>query len=657
MMPATVRRIKSVALLPLAAAILPYLATLGGGFVYDDHLLVEPRSGAEAGGAGVLAPWWGSVAAAGYWRPLATLSFALDRGLLGPGPAGHHAINLVLHALLALVAWDLARRLIGRAAPALAAACLFAAHPVHVEPVAWISARPDLLAGLLALAAWGVALRGFARPGAAGRALVLAAAALFALALLAKESAIALPLLIAAAGLFRPLGRHHVRTGTVLVLLVVTAWLLARSTVVTGWTGALPLNPLENPAVGLAAPDRLATVARAGAMAARLLVLPVPLRADYSVPVLQATPLASAAGTFSVALLAALAAGVAAMARRARRSLPAAIRENVPLSDGPLVALGMALSIAGWLPASSLLVPIGSLLAERYLLLASFGASLAAAGLLGLTADRVARLASPVARARAARAAFVALAGAAALGAAGLAARRAPLWTSDATLFAEEDRRATASFRIRYLRGLQLYAAGDDVGALDRLRAATSLAPGFAPAHEALGRTQLRLGRPADAAAAARAALEAAGPGGDPALLGRCHVLLGEALMAQGDLSAAAAEFGSAARVDPGGAAGPRLLGELLYGAQRIEEAIVAWTEAARRDPGDPVPHHNLAVAFLRLGRATAARNAIEQAMRLPDPPAGSAALRDRINAQLAAPPAPAPSRSPRDGAAPPPPP
>lgn len=448
MMPATVRRIKSVALLPLAAATLPYLATLGGGFVYDDHLLVEPRAGDAAGGAGVLAPWWGSVAAAGYWRPLASLSFAVDRGLLGPGPAGHHAINLVLHALLALVAWDLARRLIGRAGPALAAACLFAAHPLHVEPVAWISARPDLLAGLLALAAWGVALRGFERPGATGRALVLAAAALFALALLAKESAIALPLLIAAAALFRPPGRHHLRTGTVLALLVVTAWLLARSTVVAGWTGALPLNPLENPAVGLAALDRLATVARAGAMAARLLVLPVPLRADYSVPVLQATPLASAAGVFSLALLAGLAAGVAAMARRARRSLPAAIRANAPLADGELVLLGMALSIAGWLPASSLLVPIGSLLAERYLLLASFGASLAAAGLLGLAADRVARLAAP-ARARAAHAAFVALAGAVVFLAAGLAARRAPIWTSDATLFAEEDRRATASFRIR----------------------------------------------------------------------------------------------------------------------------------------------------------------------------------------------------------------
>jgi protein O-mannosyl-transferase len=126
-----------------------------------------------------------------YYRPLVTASLVLDAQWSGAHAAGYHATNVVLHVATCVVVWALLRCLsVGRGA-ALVAALLFAVHPTLSSAVAWIPGRNDSLLALLVVGSWLAFLRG-------GKLLHLL---LFALALLTKETAVALPLVCVASAL------------------------------------------------------------------------------------------------------------------------------------------------------------------------------------------------------------------------------------------------------------------------------------------------------------------------------------------------------------------------------------------------------------------------------------------------------------------------
>lgn len=125
----------------------------------------------------------------GNWYPVTMLSFALDLRLAGRDPAWFHGVNMLLHALNGLLAFTLLKGLTRRTVLAATAALFFLVSPTHVESVAWVSARKDLLMaffGLLSLIAYLAHLR---RGG--GRLLFLAFM-LFVLACLSKAMAVAL---------------------------------------------------------------------------------------------------------------------------------------------------------------------------------------------------------------------------------------------------------------------------------------------------------------------------------------------------------------------------------------------------------------------------------------------------------------------------------
>jgi tetratricopeptide (TPR) repeat protein len=171
------------------AAVLLYARTVAFDFtelddrdlIVDDHAaLVDPHIVADAFARSymhVVDP------AHAYYRPLVTLSYALDARLFGVRAAGYHATNVVLFAVACALVLALLRALdLGRAA-SLAGALLFAAHPALVPAVAWIPGRNDTLLSIFVLASW----IGFARRRPAIHL------AFFALALLTKETAVALP--------------------------------------------------------------------------------------------------------------------------------------------------------------------------------------------------------------------------------------------------------------------------------------------------------------------------------------------------------------------------------------------------------------------------------------------------------------------------------
>jgi tetratricopeptide (TPR) repeat protein len=175
-----------------------YVQALGGPFLWDDRLLVLDAPLIEKGaalGEYLRQPFWMAVgarpASVSYYRPLVTLTFALDHRLHGSNSGGYHLTNIVLHLVCALLLLALLRRRGVGAATATLVTTAWALLPRLAEAAAWISGRTDLLAtlwSLLALLVWGPS---WARRGGAALCLLLG--------LLAKESALAvLPALAAA---------------------------------------------------------------------------------------------------------------------------------------------------------------------------------------------------------------------------------------------------------------------------------------------------------------------------------------------------------------------------------------------------------------------------------------------------------------------------
>ncbi len=169
-------------------AIAAYLPALAGGFVWDDWILVsEPLIRRWDG----LSSIWFSPADIKdehhYW-PIVYTTFWLEHKLWGFHAAGYHAVNLLLHALNVLLVWHLLLRL--EIPGAWLAAAMFAVHPVHVESVAWIMERKDLLSALFYLLAVHIWL-GYTKTLSV-RQLVLCLS-LFTAAMLSKSIAVTLP--------------------------------------------------------------------------------------------------------------------------------------------------------------------------------------------------------------------------------------------------------------------------------------------------------------------------------------------------------------------------------------------------------------------------------------------------------------------------------
>jgi hypothetical protein len=193
------------------------------GFVYDDH-------GFYSGNSALVRPsivWRAFVdpscqrdndVDAGLWRPLRTLSYALDRAVFGGGAVGPHAVNVGLHAASTGLLFLLLRRFgIGTIA-ALAGALLFGLHPAQTECVAWLSSRGDVLAMALVFAAILLDLS-----GRAGLALAAGAAAL-----LSKEQAVVWPALAFVAFLLAGSAPRDAARRLIGPAVLVAAFLVAR---------------------------------------------------------------------------------------------------------------------------------------------------------------------------------------------------------------------------------------------------------------------------------------------------------------------------------------------------------------------------------------------------------------------------------------------
>jgi protein O-mannosyl-transferase len=581
------------------AAIAPYLNALPCGFAYDDGGLILKNPGVDPG-----QPWWRSLTSpywpaeqqAGLYRPLTSLTYRIQRGMTGDAPLPFHLANVLLHAGVALLVLGLVRRMApARPNLSLGIALLFAVHPLHTEAVTNVIGRAELLAALFGLGGYLLWLRGPATPR---RGLLIGAA--FALAAASKESALAWVIVIGAhrIGLlgdgrgYRQLATREAAGGSAALRGALTAdaaiaaglvlYLAARALTLGALLLETPVSLVDNPLHDAAPLARLLTAFGLLGRGAALTLAPLRLSADYSFDAIRVQT--GPAGTGLIALAAAVALG--ALAWRARRSRP--------------VYLWAAVLYGAWvLPVSNLLLPIGTIFAERLLYLPSLGLLIAAA----------AGVEALAARARRARIALWLLL-AVGLCFCARTVERNPVWTSDATLFtataAAQPRSAKARSNLATLRA----QAGRWPEAEAEYRAALAIYPSYLAALNGLGHALLMQGRLPEARAIFEQAL-ATYPQSVETL-----VRLGNLLLETREALPALARFESALALAPRSQDARIGRASALFMLGRYAESATAWEAASATATGDPDLRPHLAAAYHAAGRTIDAERLWTELMR-----------------------------------------
>jgi hypothetical protein len=339
------------------AAMLLYLPTARYGYVQDDRAIIVSNPAAHSVGAALGAfddPYWPRESGAGLYRPVTILSFAIDWTLSGGRAGWLHLMNAVWHGVVTvLFVVVLARWL-----PLLAAAgagLIFAWHPVHVEAVASIVGRAELLAAAGILGAVLAARRGW-----------WAAAVLFAaLAMFSKEHGVIAGVVILIDRWLQGSERRYPLGLWVGLGVVTVAYIL-----IWGFVGVAGASAPAAVFYGRDTWARLAIALPAVLRAVVLLVWPISLSSDYSPQVIPAHDGLSFAAVLGFLIVVAVPALIIACRRRA-----------------PAISFTAALAALSFLPASNLLFAGGVVLAERNLYLAVALPAALLGSVLGLVAQ------------------------------------------------------------------------------------------------------------------------------------------------------------------------------------------------------------------------------------------------------------------------------
>jgi Tfp pilus assembly protein PilF len=449
----------------LFLAVSAYLNSLGNGFAYDDNGVIPLNPVVTSGSvlsAATNTYWPDPMEGAGLYRPVTSLSFALEWRVFGDNPLGFHSLNVAVHALACLLLFILILEVGSPVAGALAGAGLFAIHPIHTEAVANVVGRSELYAAVFFLLACILYLRGRTWPSLMRGVRLVALGLLYFLALGSKEIGVTLPGALVLLEWLRPrLEGWHTEVdrspglpvrlaeeAPVFLLLgaVLLAFLGARVLVLGEALGDVPAPVL----VDLPPHLRVLTSISLWPQYLRLLLVPFDLAADYSPGVL--FPALGLDLGVGVGLLVGL--GAVLVILRLRGTVP-------------LVALGILWFGLTILPVSHLLFSAGVLLAERTLYLPSAGLALAVAGLTPIVLRSRPGLRTAL------------LAGAAVVGVAFMVKTvlRNPAWISTWIVLDTLNEDHPESFRAFRARAIGLDHVGEEDAAGEAYLTAASLAP------------------------------------------------------------------------------------------------------------------------------------------------------------------------------------
>ena len=567
----------------LLLTLLAYRGVLRCDFLhYDDDLFLTANPHVQRGLA------WGSIRwafeadllydspYADYWTPLTVVSRLLDVQFFGMQPAPHHLTNLVLHGLNVVLLFGVLRALTGALFRSAFVAAILAVHPLHVESVAWLSERKDVLAGLFWILAMGAYVLYVRSPSPWRRAAVVAA---FACGLMAKPMVMTLPFVLLLLDLWplRRLDRGFALVREKWPLFALSAASVAITVTTTAGLGAdlqgLPLGARAANAV-----DACASYLGHAFWPARLAVgYPHP---GASLPV---TRLA-----IGLMVLASITAGVVA-ARAARPYL-----------------------LVGWLWFLGALVPVLGFVqvgvhsrADRYVYLPLIGASIAVAWWCAEWASR----------GKWHRLALGALGIGIVLTLGALTRRQVEYWRDDLTLFTHSVE-AVPGNAIGYNGIAQALARkGDLAGAEHALREALRIRPDLVVVIRNLAFALTRTGRSDEAQRLVADALQAS-RGGGSLVRSELHVTLGLLLARQGRPEEAKTSYAEALRLNPANWVAQYNWGNVLAAQGRLQEAEARYTEARKRNPDDSGILNNLGLCLLLQGRLDEAVSLLSQGVK-----------------------------------------
>ncbi len=509
----------SAALVALAAAV--FYPVLQHPFVsYDDANYVPDNPRVREGLTADGIAWAFTTRHAGYWHPVTWLSHMLDCQVFGLNAGGHHAVSLLLHAANALLLFALLSRMTGAIWRSAFVAALFAIHPLHVESVAWIAERKDVLSTFFwLLTVW--AYVDFAERRLP-RTYVLALG-VYALGLMAKPMIITLPVILLLLDYWPlermgPTSRVQSPKSTtptpLLILEKVPFFLLAGAS-------ALVTLLTTNVGGGVATAEmfplgaRIANAAAAYSAYLWKMLWPTGLAVFY--PFDAHLPLARVALAGLVLLV--ITVLVVALCRRHRYLL-----------TGWLWYLVMLLPVIGLVQAGS------QAMADRYTYLSLVGVFI-------MLAWGATDLARPLGRAAAPGLAV--LAGAALLACAVVARAQVGVWQDSVTLFEHANRVTRGNFVALTNLGYLQSGKGDHEAAVRYYQESLEIHPTFAVTHNNLGSALMQMDRLDEAVGAFRRALEL------DSSYAEAHNNLGIALARQEKCGEAIREFEESLRLRP----------------------------------------------------------------------------------------------------------
>jgi tetratricopeptide (TPR) repeat protein len=548
----------SICLLLLASTLAVYSQVRLYDFVnYDDPEYVGENVHVRAGLAADSLAWALTSFDAANWFPLTWITHMADCQFFGMESGWHHLTNLWLHALNALLLFAVLKRMTGARWPSALVAFLFALHPLHVESVAWVAERKDVLSAFFwFLTLWCYALY-VERPGVARYLTVLLT---FGLGLMAKPMIVTLPF----------------------VLLLLDVWPLRR----TLWSKPLLLEKL--PLLALSAGASVVTF--------------LAQRSSGAVAPLAGMPLAFRLGNALVSYLV----YIGDMLWPANLAVLYPLPRTLPflgVAAAGLALAGISLAVArqlrarpylavGWCWYLGTLVPVIGLVqvgtqshADRYTYVP----------MIGLTIMLAWGAAEFVQRQPRARNAVIAAAVVVCSACLVVTWFQIQYWASTETLLGHALDVTSDNFIVHHNLADYYLQHGRNEEARQHDAEAARINPLYMEARLNLALALSLLGRPADAEVEYRRALEQ-GPEGKQIVL--AHSGLGAALAAQHRTAEALPELELAVRLRPESAEGHYNLGTALAELGRNREAASELAIAVRLEPGDAEAHYRLAVAL-----------------------------------------------------------
>jgi protein O-mannosyl-transferase len=566
----------ALALVTLAA----FWGVLSNGFLnYDDNFYVTENAHVLQEVTRDSVRWAFTTTYFGFYYPLTWLSHMLDVQLFGLWAGGHHLTSLLLHVLNTLLLFLLLSSATGAFWRSSAVALLFAIHPLHVESVAWIAERKDVLSSFFGFACL-LAYAAYAAKPTVGRYVPVLAS--FLLGLLAKPMIITLPL----------------------VLLLLDYWPLGR------WPSGGHPSRFAPPGNG---PGRPATVKRLVLEKLPLLAL-VPVFAW--VTVLSQKQAQALVSVETLPIYPRVANALASYwTYVAKMFAPVGLavfypHPNRDLSFGRAALCGLALLAAtgavlwfgrerkylsvGWLWYLGTLVPVIGLVQVGPQAMADRYTYLPLTGLFILVVWGSAEMAGA---ARAARFALSGIAGVVLLSLVFMTRAQVGFWNSSRTLFEHALAVTSGSYVAHYHLAATLEEQGRKDEALSHYQEALRIEPGFAPTRCNLGKALADAGRAEEAAEQFEQALRI-----DPRYAD-AHNAFGALLLNLGRADEAIGHFRETLSLKPGDTEALSSLGQAYARKGQIPESVSFFEEALQTDPDNPNVRIRLATALLGAGR------------------------------------------------------